>query len=93
MNWKKLCKGCGGSCCGPVPFAIEFYEQNRDKIQRKPKDEFYGAFPGMVLPITDYANCVFLKTNLLCAVYKDRPEICKLYGTIPELKCPRMESV
>ena len=87
-NWKKICKDCG-LCCGPVPFNFDFYEQNKEKRVIQPVNEIHGAFPGMVLPLTEFGNCVFLKTNKRCAIYKDRPQVCKLYETIPEMSCPK----
>ncbi len=89
VNWKKLCKGCA-KCCGPVPFKIQFYHDHTSLIQTKPEREFVGAFPGMVVPITEFAVCVFLTDAGRCAIYDERPMICRLYGTVPELKCPKI---
>ncbi len=89
VNWKKICKDCG-KCCGPVPFEIGFYEANRDKIQTQAVNEIYGAFPGMVMPLTEFGECVFLTKNKRCAIYDQRPHVCKLYGTIPKLICERL---
>jgi Fe-S-cluster containining protein len=43
-----------------------------------------------ILPITEDALCPFLKENLECAIYEDRPEICKKFGDESHwtLKCP-----
>lgn len=32
-------------------------------------------------------KCPFLRTDHLCNIYENRPEICRLYGEIDELKC------
>ena len=92
LNWKKICKGCG-ECCGPVVFRTAFYESNRDKIQTPPisetRDEPRPGFPGMTLPITESKSCVFLDSNKRCVIYENRPYICKMYGTVPDLKCER----
>lgn len=89
VNWKKLCKGCG-KCCGPVPFGIQFYHDHTEQLQTKPERELVGAFPGKVVPITKFGDCVFLTDESQCAIYKDRPAVCRLYGTTPEMKCPKL---
>ena len=85
-DWKKLCKNCG-ECCGPVPFDIMRYQLLKGKIQTQPTNEIYDIFPGMILPLTESDNCVFLKKNKRCAIYQQRPIVCRLFGIIPELKC------
>ncbi len=89
MNWKKICKGCG-RCCGPVPFDIKLYDQNKHNIQELPISEDRDSYPGLVIPFTESLNCVFLKPNKQCAVYDLRPGVCKLQGTIPQLLCPKI---
>ena len=44
INWKKLCRGCG-KCCGLTPFKIQFYHDNKGKIQTEPEQEMVGVFP------------------------------------------------
>ncbi len=40
-----------------------------------------------VIPFTGDLRCVYLTMENHCNIYKDRPYICRLYGTIPELHC------
>ena len=88
INWKKVCKGCG-KCCGPVPFEISRYHNNKDKVQTKERAD-YLMFPGFVVLSNSDGWCPFLKANKRCAIYHDRPEVCRLFGTIPELKCDKI---
>ena len=89
INWKRICRGCG-ECCGPVPFERSFYMANKHKRTMPVKNEIHGAFQGMILPLTEYGECPFLSAKKKCAIYVDRPLLCKLYGTIPEMKCPKL---
>lgn len=89
INWKKLCKHCG-QCCGPVPFDAQFFADNNDKMRREPVEVIPEAFPGMVLVLTEDGYCVFLTDNKRCAIYDERPMVCRLYGTVPEMRCPKL---
>jgi len=89
INWENICKGCG-ECCGPVPFPPEFLMQNTHKYQEQPI-ELSSIFAGVIVPITKTLCCVFLnKRTKKCEVYPDRPNVCRLQGTIPELPCPKL---
>ena len=47
---------------------------------------------GLFVPITASMDCVFLnKLTKRCEVYNDRPNVCRLQGTIPELPCPKVK--
>jgi Fe-S-cluster containining protein len=88
-DWKELCKGCG-ECCGCVPFNPELFSKIKGKTQRK-----YTLMPfiaNTVVPITDDFICVFLTKEKLCSIYEDRPEVCRIQGTIERLPCPRIHS-
>ena len=88
IDWEKICKGCG-QCCGPVPFSEKFLLLNKEKYQENPVD-LLGYFPGFVIPSTKSFDCVFLnKLTKKCEIYNERPKVCRLQGTIPELPCPK----
>ena len=92
MDWQKICEGCG-ECCGPIPFAPEFLLQNTDKYQELP-EELSDMFMGRIVPITKTLECVFLnKATKRCVIYKKRPQVCRLQGTIPQLPCPRLQAI
>lgn len=44
---------------------------------------------GVVIPITENGKCPFLQSDYGCAIYNDRPAICKKYGdeTHPFMTC------
>jgi Fe-S-cluster containining protein len=80
-----------------IPFEIVIYDNNLDKIVTKPEkvlefneiDPFDGIKKDFVLPITESANCCFLQSDYKCAIYNDRPQVCRIYGdeSIPNLSC------
>lgn len=96
-NWSLICARCG-RCCGPVPFDKKWFNSNLNKLQ----ETSFEAIPGTIqlidsrtiietetiTPVTTSFNCVFLTPEKRCAVYEERPALCRLFGTIPELTCP-----
>lgn len=46
---------------------------------------------GAHIAVTDYNpeknKCPFLRKDYKCNIYHNRPEVCRLYAEIPELKC------
>jgi DNA-binding CsgD family transcriptional regulator len=86
-DWFLHCTGCG-QCCGPVPIDRYKWKYLSGKLQREPK--FIKDYIGnTVLPITETGDCVFLTPEKTCAIYEERPEVCRLFGTIKELECPK----
>lgn len=83
INWKKFCKNCGG-CCGLFPFEKSFFEKFVRLATKPYKIKDYDSF---VIAVTDDGYCVFLTTEKRCRIYNDRPEVCRLYGTISGLNC------
>ena len=76
------CSKCpeGAGCCGILPFKKEFLEKHKEKFQVKPVQ--ISDSKEIVGVITEDLKCIFLnrETNL-CAIYQDRPEVCRLFGT------------
>ena len=88
IDWAKICSGCG-DCCGPVPFEESFLLQNAHKYQEQPI-EIEEMLTGLFIPVTATKDCVFLKKiTKRCEIYAERPIVCRLQGTIPELPCPK----
>lgn len=88
-DWKKICTNCG-QCCGCYPLPSELFERFRDRLQvptdLAPLDDDY------TMPMTPDGLCPFLaRHDKACVVYDDRPEICRLFGEITELPCPKID--
>lgn len=62
----------------------EFVESHRKFFQKPVREEFFiNTSAGKeIIIVTDTSDraCVFLKEDNSCAVYEDRPEICKNFG-------------
>ena len=89
---------CHAACCGIFPIEKELYEKNIDKIVTKPIkiETYFDADPfddnikkDFIVPITENAKCCFLQSDYKCAIYEDRPTVCKVYGdeSRPNLFC------
>lgn len=46
------------------------------------------TFPDQIVPITKDLACAFLAEDFMCKIYNDRPECCRRFGEVAELKCP-----
>lgn len=94
-NCKKLCDSgkCDAQCCGPVPFPVDAFNKYayRAGVKKWEKLELMQDKAGQkyVLAKTKDLDCIFLDKNS-CTIYEDRPEVCKLFGTSEELKCPHL---
>ncbi len=78
-----------GSCCGPFQMKKGFIEEHKDKIQKKPEKIVSGSW--FECALCDDVACVFLnRKTKKCAIYEDRPEICRLYGISKNIRiqCP-----
>jgi Fe-S-cluster containining protein len=80
---------CHAACCGPVPFTKAQFNGNRHLLQRKVEvQEFIG---GTVVAVDDKLVCGFLTSDYRCAIYDNRPEVCRAFArrgeTHPMLKC------
>lgn len=87
MNKGFACKEGCGECCGIVPIPKEIARKTEHLAQIKPEKIF--AFNNDLYIITPDMKCVYLdRKTKKCAIYKDRPRICRLYGLTPRLPCP-----
>ena len=88
INWTKLCEGCG-ECCGPIPFKLNMFNEIKGLAQQDYVVD-NETFAGMIIPVTENLNCIFLSSEKKCVIYAIRPDVCKLQGTIPKLPCPKV---
>jgi len=98
FDCSKFYKDCHAACCGVIPIEKELYKKNTDKIVTQPLkvEEYHDIDPfdgnkkkTFAVPITPNNKCCFLKSDYKCAIYADRPNVCKIYGdeSIPILLC------
>lgn len=82
----KCKEGCG-ECCGNVPLMTEMWNRCKHRIQRKIVEVIGNEV--WVVPMTEDGLCCFLNKDKECAVYEDRPDVCRKYGIDKEkLPCP-----
>jgi Fe-S-cluster containining protein len=94
---KKYHSCCQARCCGIVPIPVGTWQKNQHNIQQEVKEKHKVYATGQdnvkqtcILPITSDALCPFLKKDLSCAIYKDRPKVCQQFGDESHwaLRCP-----
>ncbi len=70
------CKGKCQQYCGPIYMS----GAEAEAIER---------VTGLPLPLVgDDLRCPFLSSEGRCEVYAQRPLVCRVWGAVPELKCP-----
>lgn len=80
---------CGACCCYNVPMERGELELFKDRIV----SEVLYVMPlfGAVVPFTndrpELNKCPFLRRDLKCNIYENRPEVCRLMGTIDRMPC------
>ena len=96
---KKYHKICKAECCGVVPIPRSLWQKKQHAIQIPVIETFKGQArnksdpsiqESFILPVTKDHYCPFLKEDLSCAIYEDRPEICRKFGdeSHPMMCCP-----
>jgi Fe-S-cluster containining protein len=88
------CQHCGW-CCEKFPMDPTLVNTHRDKFQRPVRNEIlkFHPFTAQLVMIvdTDSSYCVFLKSDNTCAIYEDRPKICRMFGhSEGPLECPNV---
>ena len=83
-------KDCKAACCGFAPIPADLYERRKYLLQRKVE---VTPLPGKhVIAVDSSGVCGFLTCEYTCAIYDERPEICRRFGEPnekhPFLKCP-----
>lgn len=64
--------GCTDCCGGLLPI-----EKSEYLCMGRTAEEWQGIEP-----------CTYMKRGVGCTVYEHRPLICRLFGTVPDLRCP-----
>ena len=72
--------GCG-DCCGIVPATEKEYQAVMQLAESRG-----------ITPLLQGITCPFFQDGR-CAVYEARPTICRLFGHIPSMPCPRGRNV
>ena len=75
-------------CCGIVPIPRVLWQKKQHAIQRQPERVIKGEATNkatgereiIVIPMTKDNYCPFLKKDLSCAIYEDRPPLCRKFG-------------
>ena len=73
------CKKCG-ECCGPI-----WWSAAEEVVIREYMRE-HGIEYKRVTTIT---KCPYLREDNTCEIYEVRPLICRLFGVVEDLKCPK----
>jgi Fe-S-cluster containining protein len=76
----------GYFCCGIIPFPLKFLEEHREKFQENGELKENGE--QAVILTKDFLCVFFNRIAHNCAIYDERPDVCRVYGTIDRLKCP-----
>lgn len=85
------CKSGCGSCCGIIPFPKELAKKTEHLAQVKPTKVIQDE-KGRLYILTEDMFCVYLNRKTKeCMIYEDRPELCRVYGLIPECPCPHFD--
>lgn len=72
---------CAADCCGCVPIDRAVVDANRHLIDVKYTEMILPSSGDLSYPLTDDLVCVFLdRTVIRCAIYDDRPGVCRKYG-------------
>lgn len=81
FDCKKFHHECKAECCGTIPLPIEIWERNQDKIVQEMLGTIVLPNLDFITPTTKSGMCPFLKEDLTCNIYEDRPEPCVVFGT------------
>jgi hypothetical protein len=88
MKWK--CKEDCAECCGIVPIPNEIFDRNSADVQKDILKSVEFDNDDRIYETAD-GYCPFLTADKKCAIYNDRPDICKRYGIDPTLPCPHIK--
>lgn len=79
QNCNKFKSECGAECCYTAPIDKNIYQRNFTSSVR-PVIELIELDSTTVLPMTTDGKCLFLKEDLSCNIYNDRPMLCRKFG-------------
>jgi Fe-S-cluster containining protein len=84
---------CKAICCGCITFDKALWERNQDKVVKEPVQVLSTPDNTQVFPITKDMRCSFLREDLHCNIYDERPDVCREYGNESSLdmSCPYLK--
>lgn len=81
---------CKAQCCYNIPFDNQELLAFKDKIVNPVLSVLY-LDKLTTLAVTNHDpklnKCPFLNNDCKCNIYSHRPDICRKFGQIPQLKC------
>ncbi|MBO7617316.1 MAG: YkgJ family cysteine cluster protein [Bacteroidales bacterium] len=84
---------CKAACCYNIPFENGELEKYKDKIVN-PVLTTLNLF-GAVVPFTGKDlksnRCPFLRQDLKCNIYENRPDICRKMGLVERMPCQHLK--
>ena len=81
------CSSCKARCCGPVPLSCARLEKIRVFIATLPEAERVR----LTAQKRRLADCAFLdQMNFQCVIYPVRPWLCKAFGRVKGMQCPKL---
>lgn len=81
------CSSCTGVCCGTVPLSRARLDAILDYLKALPPAEQQRLADQK----RSVLHCGFLDMETYqCSVYPVRPVVCKLYGSVPGMCCPKV---
>lgn len=79
INCHLFHKVCKAECCTLAPIEEDVFRRNFTKLTA-PVQEVIPFAPGIVILMTETGKCPFLNSELGCAIYEDRPAVCRKFG-------------
>lgn len=73
-------KKCRAECCKRAPLPETFVRQYANRMQRQP-EIMEVSDGGQIIAADRQGYCVFLADDYRCAVYRERPELCRMFGS------------
>jgi Fe-S-cluster containining protein len=73
-------------CCGIIPFPLKFLEEHKKFF--KENGELKDNGDTAIILTADFLCVFFDRQTHKCAIYEERPEVCRNYGIIEDLPCP-----
>ena len=80
---------CKAACCYNIPFEKGELTLFKDRIVNKVlyTTQLMTGIVAFTNPDPNKNKCPFLRADCKCNIYENRPEVCRLFGTIEKLKC------
>lgn len=84
------CSSCKSECCGPVPLTEARLGEINQHLQGLGREEVRRLSRQKRSALT----CKFVDTQSnTCAIYPVRPQLCRIYGRVEKMICPKVGRV